>query len=275
MCLIAFDWRPGHDRPLVMAANRDESYERPTAAAGWWPGASEVYGGRDLLAGGSWLAMDRGGRLAAVTNVREAQPVLGRRSRGELVSGFLLGELDLHDYAQQVADAADDYSGFNLLLFETRGEGRAFYVSNRAPVRLAPVPAGVHGLSNHLLDTDWPKVRRLVRRLADATDSTQPLEAALLQALADRELPPDDELPDTGVGAERERLLAPAFIYGPARSYGTRASTVVVVDRDGTDYIERSWRPGAEGPVEAGTVRARIQPGAARCMRTCAMPTSS
>ncbi|ODU66534.1 MAG: hypothetical protein ABT05_05105 [Lautropia sp. SCN 66-9] len=276
MCLIAFDWQPDHQRPLVMAANRDEHYARPTAVAGWWDEAHDVYGGRDLLAGGSWLAIDRRGRLAAVTNVREgaaAKP--GKRSRGELVSGFLRSELDLQAYAQGVADAADDYAGFNLLLFETRDQPRAVYVSNRDPARIATVPPGVHGLSNHLLNTDWPKVRQLVTRLAEASGAPQPLETALLEALADRTVPADGDLPDTGIGLERERMLAPAFIYGVERGYGTRVSTVVVVEHDGTDFIERSWQAGADGPQPAGTVRARIQAGQTRRMQMCAMPTSS
>ncbi|HLS57411.1 MAG TPA: NRDE family protein [Zeimonas sp.] len=260
MCLIGFALDAHDDFVLVVAANRDEYYARDSAAASWWADGATVWGGRDQVAGGSWLAVDRRGRLAAVTNVREPSPAPARRSRGELVADFVSGNAALDDYATTVASRAGHYAGFNLLLFDPASSRPARYVSNRHPQRVLEVPAGVHGLSNHLLGTAWPKVRRLTGRLRGAIeDPDAPLETLLLGALADRSLPPDDELPDTGIGLPRERVLAPAMIAAPELGYGTRASTLVAIRRDGrVEAIERSWAPGTHAPRIAGERRTRF-----------------
>jgi uncharacterized protein with NRDE domain len=260
MCLIGFALDAHDDFVLVLAANRDEYYARESAAASWWGDRATVWGGRDRVAGGSWLALDRRGRLAAVTNVREPAPPPGRRSRGELVAEFVSGDAALDDYAASVASRAGHYAGFNLLLYDPASPRPARYVSNRHPQQVLDVPAGVHGLSNHLLGTDWPKVRRLNRRLRGALeDPHAPLDTVLLGALADRSQPPDDELPDTGIGLPRERILAPAMIVASELGYGTRASTLVAIRRDGRiEAIERSWGPGLPVPRIAGERRTRF-----------------
>lgn len=260
MCLIGFALDAHDDFVLLLAANRDEFYAREAAPASWWTDRASAWGGRDLSAGGSWLAIDRQGRLAAVTNVREPSAPPGRRSRGELVADFVGSGASLDDYAARVADGASDYAGFNLLLFDPAARRPALYVSNRHPQRVLEVPPGVHGVSNHLLGSDWPKVRSLTRRLRDALeDPRAPLDTVLLDALADRSQPPDEALPDTGVGLPRERILAPAMIVAPALGYGTRASTLVAVRRDGRiEAIERSWAPDGTSVRIAGERRTRF-----------------
>ncbi len=260
MCLIGLALDAHDDYLLLLAANRDEFYRRPAAAAGWWAGHGPAWGGRDLEAGGSWLAIDRAGRLAAVTNVRDPAAPPGGRSRGELVAGFVAAEVALDAYADAVASRGDDYAGFNLLLFDPAAPCPVRYVSNRHPQRVLEVSAGVHALSNHLLDTGWPKVRMLADRMTGLLgDPHAPVDTVLLAALADRGRPPDEVLPDTGVGLERERVLAPAMIVAPALGYGTRASTLVAVRRDGgVETLERTWLPEGDSVRIGGERRARF-----------------
>ena len=265
MCLIGFAWLSHPRWRLVLAGNRDEFHGRPAASAGWWPHAPGVFGGRDLEAGGSWLAIDRRGRLAVVTNYREPGAPAGPRSRGELVAGFVSGSADIDDWANTIAADGAQWSGFNLLLFDLGTGGgrgpRARYLSNRAPGSPTEIAPGVHGLSNHLLDTDWPKVRRLRERVAGGLDRHEAPEQRLFEALADHSLPADPELPDTGIGLDRERLLAPAMIR--ADGYGTRASTLVLVGDDGrVEFVERSWPPAGDRPVRESRASFRIGAGA-------------
>lgn len=270
MCLIAFALGAHESNAFVVAANRDEYYARETAPAAWWGGRQEIFGGRDLRAGGTWLAIDRRGRFAAVTNVREPDPVSGPRSRGALVSGFVTGAEAPQDYAASILAHADDHAGFNLLLVDLASTGPALLVSNRGVNRSMAVSDGVHAWSNGELDAPWPKVLRLRERLGRALDApTRVLGPLLFDALADRSVPDDSALPDTGIGHERERVLAPAMIFAPELGYGTRASTIVVVRRDGrVVFVERSWAPEGGRLRSAGErrVRFRLLPEAAERM---------
>jgi uncharacterized protein with NRDE domain len=252
MCLIAFAHEAHPAFRLVVAANRDEAYARPAAPAGWWADAPGVLAGRDLREGGTWMGVTRGGRFAAVTNFRDPgfAQIGDAPSRGALVADFLRGAADAAGYAAALSRRAAEYNGFNLLVGDGGG---LFYLSNRAPGvrRLEP---GVYALSNHLLDTPWPKVVRARRAMADALDTAGDAadrwESGLWGMLGDRVVAADDDLPDTGVGAEFERLLSPPFIRGDA--YGTRASTVLTIAHDGeVRLVERSIVPGAEGWTEA------------------------
>ena len=242
MCLVGLRLRthPGH--ALVLAANRDEFHARPAAAAAFWDDAPHVLAGRDLEAGGTWPGVTRRGRWATVTNFRHPdERRAGTPSRGNLVRDFLVGETAPSEFAERVLSEASRYNALNLLV----GEGdEVFYVSSRESHarRLAP---GDYGLSNHALDTPWPKVRRLKEGLAGLGPG-EPSADALLALLADRTGAPDHELPDTGVGVELERVLAPAFLEGPV--YGTRASSVLVLSDDGRiTFVERGFGPfGAE-----------------------------
>jgi uncharacterized protein with NRDE domain len=240
MCLILFAWQAHPAFPLVFAGNRDEAYERASAAADFWQDDPRVYGGRDLEKGGTWLGVARTGRFAAVTNYRNARiPKGAPRSRGELTAGFLRGNDDPENYVRQAVAAGAEYGGYSLL---AGNRERLFWGSNRGG-HVGEVRPGVHGLSNHLLDTPWPKVRsgrQRVTSLLDADESR--LIEGLFETLGDRTIAPDPDLPDTGVGLERERQLSCAFIAG--EQYGTRVSTVVLISARGeVVFSERAYGP--------------------------------
>lgn len=244
MCLIVFAWRPAHPQPLIVAANRDEFYARPAQALAQWPDAPQVYAGRDLEAGGTWLGVTASGRFAALTNIRDPAQSPGSRSRGELVADFLAGEQSPEAYMAEVAERAHQYTGFNLLLGIT---GALYYLNSleAVPRRLEQ---GVYGLSNAGLDTPWPKLRKA--RAALATQVADPQPSALLTLLRDGEPAALGELPETGVGLATETLLSSVFIA--SAHYGTRASTALIVEADGRQrMIERSF--GVNG-VQLGEV---------------------
>jgi uncharacterized protein with NRDE domain len=242
MCLILLAWRTRDDYPLVLAANRDEFYGRPSAPAQFWEDQPGVLGGRDLEKGGTWLAVSRSGRLAAVTNYREGRSRrAAARSRGELVADFVAGTDEPERYLARLASSRADYDGFNLLV-GSLWDGMAYY-SNRggAPHGLQP---GVHGLSNHLLNSPWPKVERGKAGLLDLLAAPEhELVPALFSLLEDQTPPPDHLLPDTGVGHAWERVLSTAFIRTP--DYGTRCTTVIVADARGqVRFIEHTHGVG-------------------------------
>jgi uncharacterized protein with NRDE domain len=234
VCLILFSLghHPGY--PLVVAANRDESYDRPASPIAFWGNDPRIAAGRDLRAGGTWLGVTRDGRWAALTNYRRAKSWReDAPSRGHLVSDYLEGEMSPTEYLDRLAPTAADYNGFNLLLGDRSG---LWYFSNRDEGR-RQVDPGIHGLSNHLLDTPWPKVQMGKLALeAMAPGSPPRMTNELLAALAKREIAPDSELPDTGVGQAQERVLSPPFIA--AEHYGTRMSTVLLVDEEGNVAME-------------------------------------
>lgn len=236
MCLIfvAYKYNPLYE--LVIAANRDEFYDRPSAAAEFWKDAPFVLGGRDLMAGGTWLGITKKGRFAAITNYREpGHHKEGAPSRGHLVSQFLTGEDEPGEYVRKAASGADAYNGFSLFVGD---RSSLCYFSNRGggPLNLPP---GLYGLSNHLLDTPWPKVTRGKKALEGIlADAGAVPEEALFEILADHNRPPDDLLPRTGVSLEWERILSPPFIVSPI--YGTRSSTVILIDRRGkVTFVEK------------------------------------
>lgn len=244
MCLILFA-SGAHPRfPLIVAANRDESYARPSAPAQFWQDAPGIYAGRDLEQGGTWLGMTRSGRFSAITNYRQAEPrSAGARSRGELTRDFLTGVEHPARYLERISQRADQYNGFSLIVGVP---GELYFYSNRGsePER---IPNGVHGLSNHLLDEPWPKVLRGVTALEALVDAGEAdIIRALTAALADREPAPDDFLASAGADLERERLRSAAFI--PDEAYGTRASTIVLVGAGGDVYFRES-RYGPRGAL--------------------------
>jgi uncharacterized protein with NRDE domain len=245
MCLIVFAWRPSHARPLVLAANRDEFYARPTLPLAQWEETPQVYAGRDLEAGGTWLGVNADGRFAALTNIRDPGQPLGRRSRGELVAHFLTSPQPIDDYLLEVAGRSKEYGGFNLLV-GNRHELHYLSAANPTPLRLK---AGIYGVSNAGLDTPWPKLERAKAALSQQLDEPEP--DALFRFLADPQIAAEAELPNTGVGLATEKLLSSIFIASP--NYGTRASTVLFVNADGSrQLIERSFGPygGRLGEVE-------------------------
>jgi len=248
VCLLVLAHRRHPRHRLIVAANRDEYHSRPAHAAGFWPHAPHILAGRDALHGGTWLGINRDGRFAAVTNYREpGPPVTPAVSRGWLVQDFLLGRDSPMEYLRAVAGQAESYNGFGLI---TADERELAYYSNRGrgPLPLAP---GLYGLSNHLLDTPWPKVTRAKTALSALMEQPEIEPESLLVLLADTTPAPDAELPDTGVGLERERKLSPIFVRDPV--HGTRSSTALLVDADGgVCLVERSY--DARGNV-VGAVR--------------------
>lgn len=249
MCLIVVGWRVHPDYPLVVAANRDEFYARPTANAARWPDAHEIIGGIDLEAGGSWLGIADNGRFAAVTNVREPGMAKGSNSRGALTSDFLRSTAPALEHAGKIDHGV--YSGFNLLLSD--GE-TLVYCSNRdgTPRQLSP---GIYGLSNHLLDSPWPKLLKARQAFGEALKYL-PDETAIFELLADREVVADDKLPETGVGLEWERLLSPVFVQ--SERYGTRASTVVSRHRNGTVRLhEKSYGQNGQ-PLQSSVISTSV-----------------
>ena len=235
MCVIYFAYETHPNRPLILLANRDEFYDRPTAAAAYWEDHPQIYAGRDLVAGGTWLGITRGGRIAAVTNYRDQSAPKGNRSRGELVAEFLKSEESPAKYLGGVQQRALQYSGFNLIVGDLSESGDGlFYFSNggNGTRRLEP---GVYGLSNHLLDTPWPKVARGKDRFQELLTSPIDIET-LLGLLRDESLADDAELPDTGIGYEKEKALSAIFIKTPI--YGTRSSSVVTFDRSLAGRLE-------------------------------------
>ena len=247
MCLIVVAWRARAGLPLVVAANRDEWRDRPAEPAHWWPDQPSILAGRDLQAGGTWMGVTREGRFAAVTNFRDPSDRRSTaRSRGGLVTEFLLSAESPPAYLAAVARRAAEYNGFNLLA----GDGETLWYLGSREGGARPIAPGVHGLSNHVLDEPWPKVVRGRRAMERALEGTDPVPA-LFELLGDAEGAPDAELPRTGVGLEWERRLASALITGP--DYGTRASTVLAVGAGGEIRLEERTR----GPDGTETARAK------------------
>jgi len=250
VCLIVLAWRARADLPLAVAANRDEWRDRPAEAAHWWPDAPALVAGRDLKARGTWMGITRSGRFAAVTNFRDPGDKRSTAlSRGSLVTEFLLGSEHPRDFLGRLTARVREYNGFNLILGDSGG---LFYFGSREGA-VREIEPGIHGLSNHVLDEPWPKVKRGRNAMAAALGAGDP-EPALFAMLSDPEGAADPELPDTGVGLEWERRLAAPLITGP--DYGTRASTVLTVnDRDEVQFEERTRGP--DGAV-TGTARHRF-----------------
>lgn len=245
MCLIVFAWRPSHAQPLILAANRDEFHARPTAPLAQWEDAPDVYAGRDLEAGGTWMGVTRQGRFAALTNIRDPDQPLGPRSRGELVARFLTGAAPIEQYLDQVATDAHEYAGFNLLL----GDGQRLFHFNSRHAVAKRLEEGVYGISNANLDTPWPKLLRARSALEHRLHTPEPTD--LLDVLSDPSPAPVAELPNTGVGLATEQLLSSIFIA--SANYGTRASTALIVHANGRQQlVERSFGPhgGHLGEVE-------------------------
>jgi uncharacterized protein with NRDE domain len=246
MCLILMAWRVHPAYPMVVAANRDEFHQRPTAPAHWWPERPQILAGRDLQARGTWLGITRSGQIAALTNFRDPHQVkLNAPSRGGLVVGALESMVPVPQRLAQLQQVGREYAGFNLLLTD----GRQLGVYESVPALGRVLEPGIYGLSNHLLDTPWPKVQRAKSSLGTALSSL-PDDAALLQLLRDDQTVADEQLPRTGVSLEWERLLSSAFIR--ASDYGTRSSTVIRVGADGSAHF-REWTWQVDGSL-AGEV---------------------
>ncbi|HEX7116356.1 MAG TPA: NRDE family protein [Steroidobacter sp.] len=249
MCLLVLAWKHHPRYRLILAGNRDEFHDRPAAPLGWWQDDPRILAGRDLKAGGTWLGVARSGRFAVVTNYRDLQaPIEGAPSRGHLVPRFLTGATSPKEFLDDLRGAAPRYSGFNLLV----GGARAlYYFSNRGPNAPAALAPGVYGLSNHLLDSPWPKLKRTRARFEALIAEPEINVEALFSMLADREPAPEDELPSTGLPPDWERIVSAPFIVN--ERYGTRCSSVLLVERNGRTVLqERRFDPAG---VQTGMSR--------------------
>ena len=232
MCLIFLSLHQHPNYKLIVAANRDEFYARQTAPAEFWNDHSQIIGGRDLEARkpvgtcGTWMAMNKNGRIAMVTNFRDLKNLkTNAPSRGHLVTNFLLSDESPKNYLKGIEPNAHEYNGFNLIVGNT---SELFYLSNYKK-GIEKISDGLHGLSNALLDSPWPKVLMGKEKMKTLFDKSIIDANEVLTAMNDAHQAPDDLLPETGVGLERERMLSSMFIKSP--SYGTRCSTVVTVDQ--------------------------------------------
>lgn len=239
MCLIllAYDCHPRYQ--LVMAANRDEFYKRPTLPADFWPDAPDILAGKDVKEGGAWMGITRSGGVAVLTNYRDPAGTKAQApSRGHLVLNYLKSGLAPAFYLQNLPGGGEAYNGFNLLLGSL---DCLYYYSNREKL-IRKVEKGVHALSNSLLDVSWPKVEKGIKGLTDALQAENIDTEALFTMMADREIPDDKNLPSTGVGLDMERWLAPAYVI--SQDYGTRSTTVLLADRNHkVCFWERSFTP--------------------------------
>jgi uncharacterized protein with NRDE domain len=231
MCLLVLAWQAHPRYSLIVAANRDEFHERPTAAMSKWAAPDDIIAGRDLRAGGTWLAVDRQRRFGIITNFRDMQPPApGAPSRGSLIPAYLRNPNGAEAYLQQLEQTAGEYSGFNLLLTD---QDSLWYASNRTAPSATRLSPGIYGLSNQFLDTPWPKLQRVRRRFDPLVMQGNEIpEEELLALLADpTQAGVNEELPKTGLTPEWEQLLSSPFIRN--ESYGTRCSSLVLLERSG------------------------------------------
>lgn len=239
MCLINFSFRSHPRYKLVIAANRDEFYKRPTEKAHYWEDDPGILAGRDLMQMGTWLGVSKTGRIAALTNFRDpSMPEAGKLSRGAIVHNYLKSDKQTEPFLRALKP--EDYTGFNLIA----GTADEIFYYNNTDQKPSPVDAGVHGLSNHFLDTPWPKVIKGKNYLDRYLSEHEELDfAQLFDLLADAEQAGETELPNTGVGLEFEKILSPIFIK--TADYGTRSSTIVAVDMENNlTFAERVYQDG-------------------------------
>jgi uncharacterized protein with NRDE domain len=237
MCLIFFALHQHPAYKLIIAANRDEFYARKTAPAHFWEDHPRILGGRDLEASGTWMAMNKNGKISLVTNYRDPANINpGAPSRGQLVSDFLVNGDTPEEYLSKVSERATKYNGFNLL---TGYSDEFWYLSNYGN-GVQKLESGVYGLSNHLLDTPWPKVNRGKEKFSNAIKDSVIEPNTLFELLYDEQRAQDDLLPETGIGLDRERALSSMFIK--TNGYGTRCSTVILVSHDNqVQFSERVY----------------------------------
>lgn len=257
MCLILFSYNLHSDYRLILAANRDEFYARKTASLSFWKHHPGILAGRDLESGGTWLGISKSGRFAAITNYRDPSSIKQNApSRGLLVQNYLCGNTPPAQYMESVMEAGGDYNGFNLLA----GDGQNMYWYSNRNGDSKDLESGVYGLSNHLINTPWPKVRKGKNALESVTGNGGKIyEEDLFRILSDSTRPDDSQLPETGMGLEWERILSPLFIS--SEIYGTRSSAVLLIDRQGNvTFTEKTYIAEKGKEVkEGGTKKIEFQ----------------
>ncbi len=240
MCLIVFANNALEDYKLIFAANRDEFYNRPTEQANFWSEYPELLAGKDLQAGGTWLGITKQGRFAAITNFRDLKNHRNDAlSRGNLTLDFLISNISPEEYYNELKSVLNDFNGFNLILGTV---DELYYFSNKTE-GLKKIETGIHGISNAILDTPWPKVEKSKRQLKNLIEQKKITASEIFNLLDDTSLANDEELPDTGVGLELERMLSAVFIKSD--KYGTRSSTVVTIDKNNNvRFVEKFFYNG-------------------------------
>lgn len=242
MCLIAFAWKTHPDYKLILAANRDEFYDRPTRSAQPWSeeGNIEIIAGKDMKAGGTWCGVHTSGKWAAVTNFRDLNNLkVNPPSRGELVLDYLRNDISAEEFLLKLKENAKDYNGFNLLL----GDLENIYSFNNLNESVIQVEAGIHGLSNAFLNSNWTKVKIAKNGLSEILKRNEVAEEQLFRLLQNDTPAPDHELPQTGLSVEMEKMVSPVFIT--SEDYGTRCSTLILMDYKGNmTFKERTFKRG-------------------------------
>jgi uncharacterized protein with NRDE domain len=239
MCLILFSFKTHPRYKLVLAANRDEFFERPTLLADFWESDTNILGGIDIISGGTWLGVTTTGRFAAITNYRNplalvTQPI----SRGKITRQFLQGESKTEDFLAEISMDKDHYNGFNVLLSDDGFETLHHY--SNITNKLTVVSQGVHGLSNALLDTSWPKVDHGISKLSQRIGESNFQLEDIISIMTDKNIAQEDSLPRTGISLELERKLSPVFIS--MKGYGTRCTTAIRLDYDNNlEFLEVSY----------------------------------
>lgn len=241
MCLINFQFQEHPNYKLIVAANRDEFYKRPTALASFWEDKPNILAGRDLLQLGTWLGITKQGRFAALTNYRDpAHMTNDKKSRGEIITNYLIDDMLPTDYLEYLNTKKTKYNGFNLII----GDANQLFYYNNIEGTIFEIPRGTHSLSNHFLNTPWPKVTRGTNMLNDYVMKNEKVNPdKLFEILSNAELADDVSLPNTGVGIDLERQLSPLFIK--TNEYGTRCSTVIMIDNENNvTFVERTFENG-------------------------------
>lgn len=240
MCLIVFAYEHHPDYKLIFAANRDELYERPTRPAQFWDTSPPILAGKDCSAGGTWLGINQRGEFGALTNYRD--PSIQKEdppSRGEIIPHFLTQKTNSKSFLKKLHKNSDRYMGFNVLLGSAE---QLFHYSNQQK-QINQIEPGIHGLSNHLLNTPWPKVIQAKRSLAELISADKFDEEHIFTFLQNDTPAPDGQLPDTGIPADLEKQVSPIFIK--TDKYGTRNSTLLLIDNNGkVTFEERCYKPG-------------------------------
>ncbi|MEQ6117929.1 NRDE family protein [Reichenbachiella sp. MALMAid0571] len=241
MCLILFSWKTHPKYNLVLAANRDEFYERPTAKAAYWKDHPNILAGKDLQAGGTWIGIGKYGRIAAITNYRDPQNIDSKaRSRGQLTVNYLLSKDAPEAYLRKVKNSGIHYNGFNLLV----GDSDNMFYYNNVNHQITELKPGNYGLSNGFFQQNWPKLKKGRNALIKAISEDDVSENRLFEILTDTEIADDTSLPKTGIPLEWERALSPLFIK--TEKYGTRCSTLIYTEQNGDGvFIEKTYAVGS------------------------------
>lgn len=244
MCLIVFSYKTHPQYPLILAANRDELYNRPTRKAQFWEEEPEILAGKDLKGGGTWLGVSKERKIAALTNYRDIESIKENApTRGNIIKDFLTEGSSSERFLQGLQKTGDQYNGFNLIAGSVNN---LFYYSNQKN-SYSEISPGIHSISNAFLDTPWPKTEAAARSFREKTAAANPKEEELFELLCNTDQYPDKELPKTGLPAEMERAVSAIFIKMPG--YGTRCSTLVFVDnQQRITFVERTFLPGTTEP---------------------------